>query len=455
MLKYLNIKSFNQFVPKFWTPRFMILWLAFPLFFTSLLVSAAPYLAQEKTKKANTDKVYTLQDLLKMAVQYHPLLREGKGVIQQEKGIKAQAYSPYFPQIDFQSSYQRANALGSLFGTTFPFTTYNTGFSMTQLITDFGHTSAQISAANQSLLQSQENYRSTFQQVLFNVDNAYYQVLENQANVKVQKDSVNDLKQHLKQAESFYKVGTQPKIDVTQAEVNLTNGEYALVQANNNLAIAWTNLSAAVGKPNFYTFQLTGKLEFHPYSVPLQKALSTAYQNRPDLLALESELKSQQANLEAVSKQNYPVLSGSAGYGWRNNFFPPGTAFWNLGVSLNFPLFDGFKEAGELETARGEVAQIQAEVDNLKLTIQQAVQQAYLNLKSSKTNLRVSKTALRYAAENFHLADGSYKVGTADYLQYEDAEVSLVQAKTNYIQALANYNIAVASLKQAMGVLKQ
>ena len=299
MLIFLNIKNFKEFLS-----RMSIFSLVFALtatFFFAFQVCAA---AQGDSGLRQGNQTYTLNQLLHIAVQYHPLLKEAEGVIQQEKGLEGEAYSSYFPQINFQSSYERANALGGLFGATIPFTVYDTGGTLSQLITDFGHTGALVRASKESLLESQENYNSTLQQILFNVYQAYYQILENHADLKVQESSVTDLKKHLGQAEGFYRVGTQPKIDVTQAEVNLTNGEYALVQAENSLDIAWTNLAAAVGKPNLKRFKINDQLKFENYPMTLQKALETAYHVRPDFLALEAEVKAQKANLEAVSKQN-------------------------------------------------------------------------------------------------------------------------------------------------------
>jgi outer membrane protein len=396
----------------------------------------------------------TLRDLEVLALKNQPLLRQNQAQIQFEKGLEIETRSTYYPQINFDNSYQRGNTRFSSFGVSTAFTVYNSVFSLNQFITDFGKTDATILASTLNVAQAAENYQASYEQVLFNVAQAYYTVLADRALVKVQQNSLKSLTDHLHQAEAFFKVGKQPKIDVTQAEVNLYNGRLSLVQAQNNFAIAETNLENAVGIPGLDFSNLEGKLSYHEFPIALQDALNTAYANRPDLKALEDELASQKASLDAANKAQNPTLAGSASYGWNSDTFFPGNRSWSFGVTLNFPLFNGFYTQGEVEAVKAQLEETQAQIDSLKLSIRQNVEQAYLNLQAAKTSLEVANKSLQYAEENFHLAKGEYEVGTGNYLQFTDAEVSLVQAKTNQIQALANYNIAVASLKQAMGTLQ-
>lgn len=396
----------------------------------------------------------SLQEALKLARENHPLLQQAHGDVEAQQGAETQTRSGLLPQINFQSNYTRANSRGGTFGASSAFTVYNTTATLNQLITDFGKTDAKVAASRQSLIQAQENYQQTLQQILFNVVQTYDQVLQNSALVKVQEQSVANFARHLDEAKTAFTVGTQPKIDVTQAEVNLSNGNLSLVQAQNALAISETNLKAAIGKQDFNSLELTDRLSEEDFPITLENALQQAYQNRPDLKAFMAQEESARQSYIAAAKGYNPSISGVTGYGWSGPNFPPQFITWNFGAALNFNVFSGFLTKGQIEQAKGLLDQATAQVNNLKLTINQNVEQTFLNFESAKTQLKVAEDSLRLAKENFELAEGRYKVGVGNYLEFTDAQVNLTQAASSQIQALANYNITLAALKQAMGILQ-
>jgi len=396
----------------------------------------------------------TLQHALQVAQATHPLLAEGQAGIEIQHGVETQARSAELPQINYNSSYARANSRGSAFGQSQVFTTYVSEFSLNQLLYDFGRTPELVRASHEQVIAAQETYQYDLQQVLFGVYQDYYQLLEAKANVQVQQENVTDLKEHLEQAKTFFQVGTQPKIDVTQAESNLSNGQLTLVQAENTFAISQTNLKTAMGDPNFPPFVVNEELkEPFDFSITLDDAVKEAYQHRQDLLALIAQELSAEASLNATEKDYFPAFTASAGAGNIGSTYYPYSSVWNLGVQFSVPLFNGFLTAGEIQQAKGTLHNLQAQVDNQRLTVRQAVEQAYNNLVSARTSLNVARDGLQYAKENFELANGSYRVGTVNYVQYTDAENAYVLAKSNLITALGNYNIAIASMEEAMGTL--
>lgn len=401
-----------------------------------------------------TREPLTLQQALQTAKKNHPLLASGQAAIEIAQGQEIQTRSPALPQITFQNTTQRANSRGGSFGASFPFTVYSSIFFLNQLVTDFGKTGEKIKSSREAVVQSQESLKSSLQQVLFNVYQFYYQVLETQAVVKVREQSVSNLEKHVQQAQAFFEVGTKPKIEVTQAQVNFSNGKLSLVQARNNFAIAGTNLKAAMGQPDFPPFQAVEILSEPEFSISLESAIQTAVQNRPDLKALLAQEEGAKAALSAARKGVYPTLSGSASYGWSGSDYPPGPISWSFGSSLNIPIFNGLLTQGGIIQSQGQLNQVVAQINNLKLAIRQNVEGAFYNLEAAKSSLKVAKDSLNLARENYELAEGRYSVGVGNFLEFTDAQVNLTQGETNEIQALANYNIVIASLRQAMGVLE-
>lgn len=431
------------------------------IFFVQLLTGFLFF----QTVKAEEPKItLTLQDIVGIAVKNHPLLRAGQAQIEQKKGTETQVRSNYNPQVAFQSGYNQSGSFAgssrsTVSGQSSSFTGsgssgVSSALSLQQLITDFGKTNASIQSAKESVIQSREQLHNTLQQVLLNVYQAYYQVLQNQAQLKVQKESVKNLKRHLNQAEEFFKVGTKPKIDVMQARVNLSNGLLALEQASNALEVSKTHLNTAIGTSDLPPYEIKGELVYKEFSITFEDALKKAFENRPDLKALMAQKKSAEDNLLAQSKGQNPTLSGSGSYTWQNNNVPFLPNLWSYGVTLNVPIYNGWLTKGQVEQAKGQLDEIQAQIDNLKLSIKESVKQSFLNLESAKRSYKVALETVELAGENFDLASQRYDVGVGSYLEFSDAQLAFVQAENSRIQTLANYNTAIASLKAAMGILE-
>lgn len=396
----------------------------------------------------------TLSQALDLARARHPLLHSSQAGVALKEALETESRSPLWPLITFQSAYQRANSRGGTFGASFPFTIYDSIFSLSQLLTDFGKTGAQVRATKQAVVQARQNLQYNLQLILLGVYQAYYQVLENQALAQVEEKAVFNLRRHLEEAENLFRIGTRPKIEVIRAQVNLSNERLNLIQAQNNLRLSESSLRKAIGDPDLQSFQAADELRFTPFEVRGEEAATTAYLQRPDLRALESELEGAKATLQAASRGQNPTLSGSASYGWRDSVFPPRSISWGLGLSLNVQLFNGFLTQGQAAEKKALVDQLQAQIDQVRLNIGHEVTQAHLTLQAARTSLEVAEDGVRFARESFELADGRYRAGVGTALEFYDAEVSLVQAESRRVQALSRYLAAVAALRQAMGVLR-
>ena len=86
--------------------------------------------------------------------------------------------------------------------------------------------------------------------VILNVKQAYLRRTAGQRNRNVDMDVIKQIQLHLDQAKAFYAVGTNARIDVINAEVNLSDPQLSLINAENALKIAWVTLNNAMGTPD-------------------------------------------------------------------------------------------------------------------------------------------------------------------------------------------------------------
>lgn len=413
-------------------------------------------------------KPLTLEQCIAIALKYQPLLRAGQASIEASKAILEQSLANYYPQVNLNNSYSTTtnNYTSSTNSTVlgvpglrnrYSWTFTDVGASaltLSQNIYDFGRTSNTANISRENIKVSQADLSITRQTVILNVQQAYYTILSALRLVQVAEDTVNQNQQRLEQAQGFYQAGTRPKIDVTNAEVNMANAQLALIVARNNYQVGRYTLNNAMGLRQDLNFAIEDILASKRREITLEEILQKAFDLRPEISQIRAKERAQEAAIKLAESSYYPTLSGNASHTYRTPDFQ--YYYWDsfFGASLNFPLFSGFSTPAQIAQAKATLRNLQALEESLKLSIRLEGQQAYLALKQADERIRVTEKLVGQAQENFELATGRYQVGVGFPLEVTDAEVSLANSRAAHIQALGDYKIAEARIDKAMGLTR-
>jgi len=432
--------------------------------FISFLIFIMPFEggAEEIIKKGES---LNLERCVEIALKMHPNIAAALHNVNANVSRVGEAKSNYYPQINWSSSYNRISqasgrsgssfssigTTGSLSGGTGSFDQYSTGFSLSQDIYDFGKTPSQVRIQNFNVDSSRSDLENVTEQVIFNVRQTYYGILQAKRSRDVSADTVKQFQQHLDQAKGFYAVGTKPKFDVTKAEADLSNAKLNLIKAENALRLAVVTLNNAIGVPDAPEYIIEDNLSFKKYTITFEDALSKAYQSRPDLQSIVAKRQAAEKSIDLAKTGYYPVLTGNAAYNWAGESFPLDHG-WEVGAAISFPVFNGFLTKYQVEEAKANLNVLRANEESLRQSIFSDVQQAYLNLKQAEESIPTAELGVKQAEENFEIANGRYAAGVGNPIEVTDAEVLLSNAKLSYIQALYNYKVSQASLEKAMGI---
>ncbi|MCC7202674.1 MAG: TolC family protein [Nitrospirae bacterium] len=384
----------------------------------------------------------TLERCIEIALAKHPSVVASANTLSVSESRVGQAEAKYYPQVNWMAGYRRISPGSS--------DQYSSSITLSQNIYDFGKTPAQVSVQKRNLESAGSDLQDVSDQIIFNVRQAYYGVLQAQRNREVAAETVRQFAQHLEQARGFYEAGSKPKFDVTRAEVDLSNARLGLIRSENALRTAMVNLSNAMGIPAAPEYTIEDSLSFQRYNITLEDATKRAYESRPDLRSANARKQAAEASVRLAKTGYYPELSGSASYNWEGEGFPLDHG-WNIGATLSLPLFSGFLTRYQVEESGATLNVLSANEELLRQTILLEVQQAYLNLTEAEERIPASELVVKQAEENLDIANGRYTAGVGSPIEVTDAEVALSSAKTAYIQALYDYRIAQASLEKAMG----
>lgn len=402
--------------------------------------------------------VLTLAEAVRLALGHQPTLLAAKGTTQSQQALVGVAKSNFFPQLNFDTSYQRLTTDQSRKGTSPSMTSgesynnYNARISLQQLIFDFGKTGANVESATENLKGSKLSEENSRQTVVINVKVAYYALLAARHLLQVQEETVRQSKEHLDQTQGFYHAGTRTRFDVTNAEVTLTNAQLDLIRARNLVEVTRVTLANAMGVPDQPIGDLEELLTFEKMEVTEEQALKEGLAARPDLQSLAAQRQASEASVRSAQRTNFPVLSATANYGYyggESNF--PLAYNWDAGMSLTLPIFSGFLIQSQVAQARANLMVAGANEESIRQDVILDVHRSFSTLVETEERVKTSEVVVRQAQENLDLANGRFQAGIGTSIEQTDAQVLLANAKTTRIQALFDYRVAAAALEKAMG----
>jgi len=395
----------------------------------------------------------SLEDCLKFAMGNNPRIQAAmQDVFASDYRIK-QAWSNWFPTISWQTGYTRIKQLqlSDVFDRNLIFNYYVLGtISVSQMLYDFGVTQNQVTIRKLDNQGYKITLTATINDVLCDVKKAYFNLLYAYEKKRVAEDTLEKFDLFYNQAKAFYTAGLKPKVDVTIAEVNLSNAKLSLIQAENAIDTAIAQLNNTLGLPYVNRYNVQEKLAYAPCSVNLDNLVETAKDARPEFKLADVRVESARQSVKLVKKSYFPQLSIEGQYQVGGRTFVSNYGY-NFGGYLNFPTVNGMLIKNEIKEAKALHNKEIANAENTKNSIVLEIQNAFYDLKEKKSQLPVAYLSVKQAKENYELSYGRYRVGVGNPTELKDAQVTYQNNLLNYYAALYAFNTSKANLEKSIG----
>ena len=395
----------------------------------------------------------SLEECLRYALGNNPRIQAAlQDVFASDARIR-QAWSSYFPQLSWQTGYTKIKQLqlSDALGRNLIFNYYVLGqISASQMLYDFGVTQNLVTIRKLDNLGYKISLTGTVNDVVCEVKKAYYNFQYALEAKKVAEEMVARYESFYNQAKAFYMAGTSPKVDVTIAEVNLSNSKLMLIQAENAVDIAMAKLNNTMGLPYSNKYNISDNLRYNPCDINLSEAIEIAGESRPEFKLAEVKVEEARQNVKLVKKSYFPTLTVEGQYQIGGRTFTSNYGY-NFGGYLNFPTINGMLIRNEIKEAKALHSREQAYALNTKNNIYFEIQQAFYSMLEKKNSIPVAFLGLKQAKENYELSYGRYKVGVGNPVELKEAQVQYQDAMLRYYNSLYQFNNSRAELEKFIG----
>lgn len=395
----------------------------------------------------------SLEDCLRYALGNNPRIQAAlQDVFASDARIK-QVWSNYFPQFSWQTGYTRIKQLqlSDALGRDLIFNYFVLGqISASQMLYDFGVTQNAVTLRKLDNQGYKIILTGTVNDIVCEVKKAYYALQYAYEAKKVAEDMVKRYEAFYNQARAFYIAGTSPKVDVTIAEVNLSNSKLMLIQAENAVEVAMAKLNNTMGLPYTNKYNLSDELKYNACEITLNNAINIARESRPEFQLAEVQVEEARQNVKLVKKSYFPKLTVEGQYQVGGRTFTSNYGY-NFGGYLNFPTINGMLIRHEIKEAQALYSKEQANAMNTKNNIYYEIQQAYYTMIEKKNSIPVAYLGLKQSKENYDLSFGRYNVGVGNPVELKEAQVQYQDAMLKYYNSLYQFNSARANLEKFIG----
>jgi len=337
------------------------------------------------------------------------------------------------------------------------------GVTLSQLITDFGRTTNLISFSKLAEKAQNASALATTEDIVLATDQAFYNALQAQALLKVANQTVSTRQSVEHQIDELAKSKLKSMLDLSFAEVNLSQAKLLQLDAQNNVDSTIAALSAVLGFEKDVRYELVEEDTQVPSPPPdVDVLIKTALQQRPDLQALTYDQQAADKFRRAQRDQLFPTISalGIAGAtpvrpdcfgGCFPNYFIS-SWYGAIGVNMSIPIFNGFLYPAQASEANYRAKAAAENTRDLRDRVVRDVRTAWLAAGTAFQRVSVAEELAKEADLALNLAQGRYQLGLSSIVELSQAQLQQTDAAIGYVNAQYQYRLSLSTLNFEIGM---
>jgi outer membrane protein len=294
------------------------------------------------------------------------------------------------------------------------------------------------------------------EKIVLNTIQAYTNLYKSLTQVRLVRDNLRQSQQRDKDLSNMEKNGLLARNDLLKAQLQTSNIELALVNAENDLHLSMVSLNLILGLPERTVLSIDST--DIPDSRPDVKSIETyeqlALSNRMDIKASSMRHNAAEAKVKQVRSEYFPSIGLTGGYIAAD--IPKVltvTNALNAGIGIQYNLGSLWKTKSRIQQARAEEMEIRLSQEQMNDNIRMDVNSAYEHYYSSTKRNEVQMQALENAGENYRITKNKYENNLVTTTELLDASTALLEAQINLENSKADIFSAYNILLQRSGLL--
>jgi outer membrane protein len=405
----------------------------------------------------------SIQEAVSLAQRNAPAAVQARGQLRTTSSAVRSAYGAFLPSVSVSAnqnrqSGQRFDALrNQVVSVTNPWS-YSTGLSSSLELFDGGRRFSDLRARRADVDAAEANEVSQHFNIALQVKREYANILAARESEAAARAQLEQAEGQLRAAVARVQAGAATMSDSLRSLIQVGNARLALLTAQNNVLVASASLTRLVGTPFLVTANPLDTLDLPSLTVD-SVALAQLATQGPAVRQAELQLRAAGAAVISSRSTYMPTIrvsysyngQGTDPYGFGSDTSRRFLYGSNLGLSLNFPLFNNFSREDQVVRARVAQDNAAAQLRDARLAAQQSLIQQLGALRTAEERIRIQQASVAAAQEDLRVQQQRYALGASTLLDLLTSQSQLNQALAALIQARQDYRIARAQIEAIIG----
>jgi outer membrane protein len=329
------------------------------------------------------------------------------------------------------------------------------GVSLSQLITDFGHTRNLIASAKLQERAQNATQMASRAEIVLAVDQAFYNALQAQALLRVAQQTVSARQVSQGQVSQLAQNKLRSTLDLSFANVTVSQAQLLQLDAASQADATMAVLDEVLGLDHEERYTLAESKEAAPPPPPdVDVLVQLALKQRPDLQSLDYNHQAEEKFSRAQEDQKRPTVTALGTFG--GTPVRPGEYFrssWDGGIAANLslPIFNGFLFSAQAQEARLRASAANERTRQLRNQIVRDVHTSWLQVNHAFQRIAVTAALLNQSNQSLHLAETRYQLGLSSMVELSQSQLQQTEAEIGHTNAEYQYRSALAVLKFQTG----
>jgi outer membrane protein TolC len=299
------------------------------------------------------------------------------------------------------------------------------------------------------------------QNTLFNIDQAYWQVVSLRHKERLAESFLELVKKLDSDVQKMVEEGVATKSDRLNVSVKVNEAEMALTKVTDGLVLSKMLLCQLCGLPVNEQVKLADE-ESNNLPIADVKAvpnMEIANMYRPELKLLQNTVDLSKQATNVLKAGNLPKVLLMGGYAVSNpntfnGFEKKFAGFWNVGVMVHVPIWNWGDVKYKVRAAKGATTIANLELDEAREMIELQVNQKAFLVNEANKKLAMAQSNIAHAEENLRTANLGFKEGVIASSVVIEAQTAWLQAQSQKIDAEIDVKLSQVELQKALGTLE-
>ena len=433
-------------------------------------------------------EVYDLEKAITTALENNESVRSAAQELEKSEYVYNEAFSGALPKVEANLTYLRnlysskitnmeyyfasfSNALAQMAGQpTSPLpsseveamknNTLQADISLMQPIWLGGKVGVALEVADIFKKMNKSAFELEKNKVVTEIKKNFYQILALKESKKVMELVKTDAYENLDKVEKMYKEGLVSEYDMIQARVRVKSIEPKIISIDNYYELAKEYLKINMGINGDAEFDISGELT-EKVEPDTSAAYEKAVENRIELMLLGYQKELLQKNVDFEYSNHYPNIIGLANYSFQSQSDDLGDTFekdhgvgaLNVGVTANFPIFNGLGTKAKVDQAKVEEKKAALNIEKTTKLIRLQVKDAVSKISLAMEELKLRDNEIAEYEKALEITQVRYDNGLCTQLELTGAQTALETSRLNKVNTLHNMMTAMIDLESATGIV--